>query len=111
MKLTRLTFQKARDAVLLREVAKTEYLIQLAAKYGLNVQRTWLGTAEKKKLDSLTAAHEKARERMFELLKETPRDWSRGIPSAWVTEKLTYEDAIKPANVPLSVEPPKSYGY
>lgn len=92
--------------------AELAYEIELSAKYGHNFQRQWLSKGQRDKLESLQARKDKIGEKIFELItRVSPRDWSSGVPSWWVQSKLTWEDAIRPANEPLSVVVPGSYGY
>lgn len=87
------------------------YEIELGAKYGHNFQTQWLSTAQKKKLEKLRDAKEKTGEKIYELVARiSPRQWDRGVPSWWVRSELTWEDAIRPKNEPLSVIVPGSYG-
>lgn len=83
--------------------------IDLSVKYG---KREWASRTEQKKLDQLRKRKARVCEKMFAVLdKVATRDWHHGVPAYWVCEKLSWEDAIRPANEPLSVTPPTVYGY
>ncbi len=89
-----------------------EYEIELGAKYGRNFSSSWLSAGQRKKLESLRNKESKIGDKIVDLLvKVSPRDWMYGVPAWWVREKLTWEDAIRPKNEPLSVVVPGAYGY
>ena len=93
------------------EAAELAYEIELGAKYGHNFSSSWLSKGQKTKLESLRAKKNKIGEKIYELVERiSPRDWSSGVPSWWVRSKLTWEDAIRPKNEPLSVVVPGAYG-
>lgn len=61
------------------------------------------------KADRASRAEEKAADAIFAWLDaNSPRDWRRGVPSAWVCGELTYADAMTTDQ--LSVVPPVAYG-
>ncbi len=89
------------------------YEIELRRKYG-PYQRPWLSSAERKKLDALEDKRRKIGDKIFDLLvRVSPRGdaWLHGVPSVWVYTELTWEDAIRPKNEPLSVVTPGGYGF
>lgn len=93
--------------------AKDDYEIQLGVKYGHRFQLPWLGSGERKKLEQLRDRTDKIKDKVLELIvKISPRGerWMRGAPYWWVARTLTWEDAIRPADEPLSVIVPGSYG-
>lgn len=91
----------ARDAAEAMEMAMSE-------KYG---NRRYLSNSERVRFDRLRAKQHKAGEAFSRHLdKISPRDWSYGVPAAWLYESLRFEDATRPANEPLSEVPPLSYG-
>ena len=91
--------------------AELAYEIELGAKYGHNFQSQWLSKGQKTKLEALRAKKDKIGAKIYELVtRVSPRDWSYGVPAWWVRSELTWEDAIRPKNEPLSVVVPGSYG-
>lgn len=64
-----------------------------------------------RRLRRLADARSRARERIFALLADAPRDWSHGVPCMWVAESLSYEDAFRPLAESLAETPPIAYGY
>ena len=107
--ILRAKFDRARDAVLVAMAKRDE--LQRALEYRYGGEITWATPAEKKRLERLRAAYDRASDRMYRLLEASPRDWSRGVPAYWVATQLTYDDAVRPTSEPLSVEPPKAYGW
>lgn len=105
-------FEQIRERYIQAEEAYQEAEIKLGARWGhARNWKTYLKAADRKRLERLSAAKEREKDKFFELLQRiSPRDWSYGVPSHWVVEKLPYEDAIRPANEPLSVEPPMAFG-
>lgn len=94
--------------------ALQEYEIELSVKYGHRFDRTWLSTGQRNKLDKLRERRDKIGEKIIDLIvRVSPRgeDWLHGVPSFWLREELTWEDAIRPKNEPLSVVVPGAYGY
>jgi len=90
-----------------------KYEVELGAKYGHHFQSSWLSSAQRNKLAKLRAAQDKIGDKIVDLLVQvSPRGetWLSGVPAWWLREKLTWEDAIRPANEPLSVVVPGSYG-
>lgn len=105
-------FEQIRERYIQAEEAYQEAEIKLGARWGhARNWKTYLKAADRKRLERLSAAKEREKDKFFELLQRiSPRDWTYGVPSHWVVEKLPYEDAVRPANEPLSVEPPMAFG-
>lgn len=97
------------------KTATEEYERQLRAKYGYeHGWRSWIRKTERDKLERLEERSDKIGDKIVELLvRISPRGdrWLSGVPSWWIRERLTWEDAIRPVNEPLSVVVPGSYGY
>lgn len=110
-KLSRATFDKARAAVLKARDERDSARNALERKYGGGMQLTWVSAGERSRYERLARAYDRASDRMHLLLEQSPRDWKRGVPTSWVVEDLSYEDAVRPASDPLSTEPPRAYGY
>ena len=98
-------------------VARTavhDYDRQLGPKYGWSQSwRSWITKTERDKLDRLEAKRDKIGDKIVELLvRVSPRGeaWLSGVPTWWIKEKLTWEDAVRPVDEPLSVEVPLSWG-
>lgn len=90
--------------------AKDEFDRQLHAHYG-RYEDQWLTKTQRAKLTALRAKEDKIGEKIFELVtRVSPRDWSYGVPVWWVRRELTWEDAVRPKNEPLSVVVPGSWG-
>lgn len=90
--------------------AKDAYDRQLHSHYG-RYETNWLTKTQRAKLEALRAKEDKIGEKIFELVtRVSPRNWSYGVPSWWVRRELTWEDAIRPKNEPLSVVVPGSWG-
>jgi DNA repair protein RadC len=73
----------------------------------------WAGRGEQSKLETLRARADKIGDKIVDLIvKVSPRGeaWLTGAPAWWLREKLTWEDAIRPANEPLSVQVPAPWG-
>lgn len=85
-------------------------LSRLSLKYGPGMQDAWLTPGERKERRKYIYARDRASYRVFRLLDASPRDWRRGVPSHWVCTVLSYDDAFRPLNEPLTVTPPKAYG-
>jgi hypothetical protein len=101
------------DQATAREAA-SEYERQLGSKYGYQHQRSWLGKGERDKLERLEARTNKIGDKIVELLvRVSPRGetWLSGTPAWWIRQKLSWEDAIRPKDEPLSVVVPGAYGY
>lgn len=93
--------------------AHLAYELELARKYGARFERTWLSVGQKTKLAALQAKKDKIGDKIIDLLvRVSPRGdtWLSGVPSWWLREKLTWEDAIRPKNETLSVVVPGSWG-
>jgi hypothetical protein len=98
-------YAKAREA-------ESEYDRRLHSKYG-RYESSWLTRTERAKIDALSDRSDKIGDKIVDLLvKISPRGdrWLSGVPSWWIREKLTWEDAIRPIDEPLSVVVPGSYG-
>ena len=81
------------------------------ARYGGGYQTRWLKAGERTRLEAARERQSKAQTAFYEHLQSiSPRDWSYGVPSHWLADSLSYEDAVRPANEKLSVVPPLSYG-
>lgn len=92
----------------------SDYRMELGRTYGHNFQSTWLKPAQRDKLDRLETRAGKMGDKIVDLIVQiSPRGdrWLSGVPSWWIRDKLTWEDAIRPANEPLSVVVPGAYGY
>lgn len=100
---------KLRQQYLELDAKTREIQRALAIKYG---DIMWASAADKKKLDALRARERKIEEKMLEILDAvSPRNWQSGAPSHWIYTKLTWQDATRPLNQPLSVTPPLAYGH
>lgn len=72
--------------------------------------RAYAPSAKRRKLDQLDRAEKRARERFWRYLEAiSPRQWDRGIPASWLTDGLTFADAV--TREALSVIPPAAYGW
>lgn len=104
-------FSLLRDAYVRARAQLDEYESTLARKHGSGWRPYWLKASEEKSLNSKRdAAHITGRKFYDHLAAISPRDWSYGVPIHWLYEHLTYEDAVRPVDEPLSVVPPLSYG-
>ena len=66
---------------------------------------------KQKKLEPLSRRQSKASDKFYDLLRKiSPRQWEQGVPTTWVLNKLSYEDAVRPANEPLQDFIPTAYG-
>lgn len=87
---------------------------ELSLKYGGpggRYQTSWLSAGAKTKLERLRASADKVGDKIYDLVtKISPRDWSHGAPAYWIREKLSWEDATRPVNEPLSVVVPAPWG-
>lgn len=106
--INRTRWDKARAAVLAARKACNDFDCELRVRYG---ETRWAGRAERAKRERLYAALSRACGRIWQLLERSPRDWAHGVPAQWVTERLSYEDAIRPLGETLSVVPEVAYGY
>jgi hypothetical protein len=105
-------WHKLRSDYLEAERAYDDLDNELSYKYGSKHGHEWASRIERKKLDQLRKRKDRIGEKMFAILdKVSPRDWHHGVPAHWIYSKLSWEDAIRPANEPLSVAPPTAYGY
>jgi hypothetical protein len=95
--------------------AADEYRSSLQARYGYSDPRwqNWITRAERAKLERFEGRADKIGDKIIDLLvRISPRGeaWLTGAPAWWIREKLTWEDAIRPAEEPLSVVAPAPYG-
>jgi hypothetical protein len=104
-------FNKLRADYLATMAKLTEFRATLASKYGPNYLNSWMRPAEIAKLNKLGDAADKCSNAFTEHLESfSPRDWSYDVPAYWVRETLTFADAMRPLDEPLSVVPPMAYG-
>lgn len=108
--------QKKFEALRARYVAarakRDDEEIRLGSKWGHQPGwKTNLRASDRGRLERLDAAVAREKDKFFANLEViSPRDWTYGVPSHWVLEKLTFEDAVRPVSERLSVVPPLSYG-
>jgi hypothetical protein len=100
-------------------VARTEaddFRLQLNRKYGSDSNpgwRTWLSKGDSDRLERLEAKVNRVGDKIVDLLvRVSPRGeaWLSGVPAWWIRERLTWEDAVRPADEPLSIEVPLAWG-
>lgn len=94
--------------------AAQDFQIKLRMKYGEGNWRHWASRGDQTKLERLEVARDKVGDKIVTLLvKISPRGeaWLSGVPSWWIQSKLTWEDATRPTNEPLSAETPAAWGY
>lgn len=94
--------------------AEDELTTKFVRKYSGSYQDSWLTRAERTKKDKLRDKRSEIETKIFEhVVKISPRGerWKTGVPSHWVVTQLTWEDAVRPANEPLSVVVPGAWGY
>lgn len=104
-------FETLRQQYLDADRKRDEHDSALRSKYGRGWRPWWLTAAEERAANRLRNAHDKASREFFGHLQSiSPRDWSYGVPAYWLYEKLTFEDAVRPASEALSVVPPLAYG-
>jgi hypothetical protein len=103
-------FARARSTVLAKRAAYDQIRVALSVKYGSTCNAVHYGKGERAKLERASAAYDKACDRIFTLLQDSPRDWRSSVPVAWVAETLSYADAVRPTTDQLSVTPPCSFG-
>jgi len=75
--------------------------------------RSWITKTERGKLERLEARADTIGDKIVDLLvRISPRGeaWLTGAPAWWIRERLTWEDAVRPADEPLSVVVPAPYG-
>jgi hypothetical protein len=95
------------------QAAESAYDLALAQKYHMSYQDSWLTHAQRDKKDRLREKRREIESKILDLLVEiSPRGdrWLHGAPAHWLATELTWEDAIRPANEPLSVVVPGSWG-
>jgi hypothetical protein len=93
--------------------ARRAYELELGHHYGHHFEPQWLKKGQRDKLEKLRAAEDKIGDKIVELLvRVSPRGeaWLSGVPAHWIRWDLTWEDAIRPKNEPLSVTPPSAWG-
>ncbi len=80
-------------------------------KYGPAWSWLDLSVHERRGLERAEGIESRSVSAFFGHLKRfSPRDWTCGVPRAWVLDELTFEDAARPASEKLSVVPPLAYG-
>jgi len=87
--------------------------IALRVKYGDGNWRMWCSRGEKTRTEKLEARRDKIGDKIVDLLvRISPRGeaWLSGAPAFWIRGDLTWEDAIRPKNEPLSVVVPAPWG-
>lgn len=109
---SRAKFENLRRRYIGARAALTDAQLELGWRYGhARGWESYLKAAEKRKLERLRAATDRESGKFFDYLESiSPRDWSYGVPSHWVIEQLSYDDAVRPVEEPLSVVPPLSHG-
>ena len=110
-KTQRARFDELRARYLAQQAKRSAHDDAMRGKYGGDYRTTWLTTGEAKKETKLREASDAAQNAFIDYLTEiSPRYWKSGVPVHWLCEELTYEDAIRPVDQPLSVVPPLAYG-
>lgn len=107
-------WDRLHEAIEKADEALKDFEYSLSYKYGLRYQDTWLSSAQKNKLQKLRDRVRSEESKIIDLLVNvSPRgeQWLHGAPSWWLARKLTWEDALRPANESLSVVVPGAYGY
>lgn len=103
-------FQQLRAKWIVQQAKRQALESKLRGYYGGDYQSSWLKSSERKKLDAMRAAEDKISTAMFDLLdRVATRDFKSGVPSYWVMEHLTWEDAT--GTGPMGKTPPAAYGY
>lgn len=109
--MNRKTFDRLRARCLKTSETHSDFGSRMRLLYGPAWERSWLSRQQSREWDRLKASKGRAEDAMFDYIaSESPRDWSRGVPFAWVCRELSYEDASRPKTEALSVVPPLSYG-
>jgi hypothetical protein len=104
-------FDKLRAKYTNAKTALDAYEAQLRGTCGDARGVLWPTPAEKRRQGQLRERMVKAQDAFFEHLQSiSPRDWRHGVPVYWLYESLTFADAIRPADEPLSAVPPMAYG-
>jgi hypothetical protein len=104
-------FNKLRAKYTTAKAALDAYETQLRGTCGDARGTLWSTPAEKRQRDQLRKRMVNAQDAFFEHLQSiSPRNWRHGVPAYWIYESLTFADAIRPVNEPLSVVPPMAYG-
>ena len=102
----RASFITADEAARAQEIA-------MRVKYGDGNFRRWASRGEQSKLEKLEERRSKIGDKLFQLLLEvSPRGeaWRSGAPVFWIYRTLSWEDATRPTNEPLSVVVPAPFG-
>lgn len=87
--------------------------IALHVKYGPGYQKHWGSAGENNRLEKARARRDRIGDKIYAMvLALSPRGeaWNTGAPAYWIREKLSWEDMIRPANEPMSVEVPAPFG-
>lgn len=104
-------FDRLRARHLEKQKALYSFQSKLQQRLGPGWNSSWLKASDEDKLHRLREAADKTGRTFFDYLQSiSPRDWSYGVPAYWVHETLTFADAMRPTNEPLSVVPPMAYG-
>ena len=106
-------WEKLRAQFIAAHEAAREQEINMRVKYGDANWRHWASKGDRNKLDKLQDRASKIGDKLLEILyRVSPRGdaWRTGAPVYWIYEKLSWEDAIRPVNEPLSVVVPAPYG-
>lgn len=95
--------------------AVKDYESSLRPKYGYSDPnwRSWITRTERAKFERLEARADRIGDKIVNLIVQiSPRGeaWLSGAPAWWIRERLTWEDAIRPTDEPLSVEVPAPWG-
>ena len=109
MSIKQSAFCDVRAAYLKADLAVREAASKLASKYGDTASWRYR-KGDQVKLERLRRARDRVSDRFYRLLEASPRDWRVGVPHAWVCLHLSFEDATRPINEPLSIVPPRAYG-
>lgn len=108
-------FEAMRAAYFEASQAASSELITQSLKYGGDRNaRSWASRGDKMRLEKLEAKRDRIGDKIVDfIVKESPRgeSWRSGVPSHWLTEKLAWDDIVKPANEELSTLPPTAYGW
>lgn len=109
-KLTLDLFCDARARCLKARERRESVRAPLVVKYGGETLLYRATQTETRRVEAANRAFDKASDGMFRLLDASPRDWRSGVPAHWVLFHLSYDDATRAKDEPLSMEPPCSYG-
>jgi hypothetical protein len=106
-------WDKLRAQFLAAHEAARAQEIEMRVRYGDANWRHWASKSDRNKLDKLRERERKIGDKIMALLlRVSPRGdaWRTGAPAYWIYEKLSWEDATRPVNEPLSVVVPAPYG-